>query len=432
MPAVNGESGLRPDALGPSRVVLGTDGGDVDELARTAVSDIEEFWETAYGQTFDGDFTPVDRLYSWDEAGVNTVFCGNDTLGVVNAGYCTDEHTIGWDRGELFPSMRAANGDMAIVATLAHEYGHAVQGMSGIATDHTPTLVSEQQADCLAGVYMRWVAEGSSPRFTVSTGDGLNGVLATLIGLSDPVLNESDPEVDVDPHGSAFERVSAFQFGFTDGAESCAAIDENEIAQRRGDLPVLLPANQSGELDISEDAVREVVDAMAIAMPLTDLPALTFDIPHCPDAHSDDPAVYCPATNTIAVDASALQDLTDESADYGLSAGDNTGYSVVMSRYVLALQRERGVALDTPQAALRTACLTGVGTARLASPTTTPTGQTLQINAGDLDEAVAGLLVNSFVASDVNGDTVPSGFSRIDAFRIGVLGDVDHCFGRFA
>jgi hypothetical protein len=35
------------------------------------------------------------------------------------------------------------------------------------------------------------------------------------------------------------------------------------------------------------------------------------------------------------------------------------------------------------------------------------------------------------VASDVNGDTVPSGFSRIDAFRVGVLGDADRCFKRF-
>src|SRR3546814_1982907 len=39
--------------------------------------------------------------------------------------------------------------------------------------------------------------------------------------------------------GSAFERVSAFQFGFTDGAGSCATMDPAEIKQRRGDLPVL-------------------------------------------------------------------------------------------------------------------------------------------------------------------------------------------------
>jgi hypothetical protein len=98
----------------------------------------------------------------------------------------------------------------------------------------------------------------------------------------------------------------------------------------------------------------------------------------------------------------------------------------------MALQNERGVMLDTAVAALRTACLTGVATAAMTSQITTPDGNTIAITAGDVDEAVSGILVNGYVASDVNGETVPSGFSRIDAFRIGVLGDEDRCFKRFA
>jgi hypothetical protein len=53
------------------------------------------------------------------------------------------------------------------------------------------------------------------------------------------------------------------------------------------------------------------------------------------------------------------------------------------------------------------------------------------LTAGDLDEAVSGLLTNGLAASDVDGDTVPSGFSRMDAFRTGVLGDENRCFDRF-
>ena len=60
MPATDGPTGLRDDAAGPTRVVLGTDGGEIDELARQAISDIEEFWEGAYGETFDGEFSPVE------------------------------------------------------------------------------------------------------------------------------------------------------------------------------------------------------------------------------------------------------------------------------------------------------------------------------------------------------------------------------------
>ena len=69
MPATDGPTGLRDDAAGPSREVQGTDGGEVDELARQAISDIEEFWEGVYGETFDGQFTPVNALISWDANG---------------------------------------------------------------------------------------------------------------------------------------------------------------------------------------------------------------------------------------------------------------------------------------------------------------------------------------------------------------------------
>ncbi|MCW2555127.1 MAG: Peptidase, partial [Mycobacterium sp.] len=239
MPAVNGPTGLRDDAEPPSRDVENTDGGQIDELAGSAVSDIEEFWAAHYGETFDGDFTPVKDLVSWDSNDYDrSRFCDEETVGLVNAGYCFDEHTIGWDRGELLPQLRDANGDMAVTMVLAHEYGHSVQHQADLVTKQTPTIVGEQQADCLAGVYMRWVAEGNSPRFTLSTSDGLNNLLAAMIAFRDPLLNESDSEAGEDEHGSAFERVSAFQFGFTDGAASCASIDLKEIKQRRGDLPV--------------------------------------------------------------------------------------------------------------------------------------------------------------------------------------------------
>ena len=111
---------------------------------------------------------------------------------------------------------------------------------------------------------MRWVAEDKSPRFTLSTGEGLNNVLAAVIAFRDPLLSEDDPDVGVDEHGSAFERLSAFQFGFTDGPSACAAIDMREIGQRRGDLPVLLPEDQTGELPVTEESVRSIIDAMGI------------------------------------------------------------------------------------------------------------------------------------------------------------------------
>lgn len=435
MPAVNGPTGLRDDAEAPSRKVENTDGGDVDELAGSAVSDIEEFWAGHYAETFDGEFTPVDELVSWDSTDYEdeAYFCGDDVLGLVNAGYCLDENTIGWDRGELLPQLRDANGDMAVTMVLAHEYGHSVAYQAGLLTEETPTLVGEQQADCLAGVYMRSVAEGRSSRFTLSTGDGLNNLLAAMIAFRDPLLTESDGEFGEDEHGSAFERVSAFQFGFTDGAAVCEAIDLDEINQRRGDLPVVLGDDETGELPVTRQSVTSIVDAMNVAFEPADPPRLSFSETDCPDARSGGPASYCPATNTITVDLPALEELGAQSVDdSGVVSGDNTAYSVVVSRFMQAVQKERGgVALDDAKAALRTACLTGVATVKMTDSITTTNGDTIQLTAGDVDEAVSGILVNGVAASDVNGDSVPSGFSRIDAFRVGVLGDENRCFKRF-
>ncbi|BBX69061.1 neutral zinc metallopeptidase [Mycolicibacterium psychrotolerans] len=435
MPATDGPTGLRPGAEGPSREVDGGDGGDIDNLAASAVSDVEQYWETAYPETFDDGFTPAKALISWDANDFGGTFCDEDTYGLVNAAYCYPDKTIGWDRGELLPGLRRAHGDIGVAMVLAHEYGHAVSRAAGLSNDNTPTLVAEQQADCFGGAYMRWVAEDNSQRFSLSTGDGLNNVLAGVISFRDPVLQEGDPDVGYDEHGSAFERISAFQFGFTDGPAACAGIDLREIGQRRGDLPVLLPEDQTGELEVTEESVRSIVDAMGILFSPADPPALSFEAEaadSCADARPSPPASYCPATNTIVVDLPALQELGAQDDNGGLAAGDNVAYSVLVSRYMQAIQHAHGgVALDNAEAALRTACLTGVATVKMSKQVTTPDGETIALTAGDVDEAVSGMLTNGLAASDVNGESVPSGFSRIDAFRVGVLGDTERCFKRF-
>jgi predicted metalloprotease len=440
MRAVDGPTGLRPNISEKARDVASGDGGTIDQIAAQSISDIEQFWTQSYGEVFPGAFKPVSELISWDPDHYDGVFCEDETHGLVNAAFCPLDNTIGWDRTVLLPALRKAYGDMAITMVLAHEYGHSVQRQAGLARRDTPTLVSEQQADCFAGAYMRWVAEDKSPRFTLSTGDGLNNLLASMIAFRDPLLSADDLAIGAgsDEHGSAFERISAFQFGFTDGPGACAAIDIKEVSQRRGDLPVALQRNESGDWPVSEESVRAIVDAMHILFASANPPTLSFDAAaagSCPDARPSPPASFCPDTNTIVVDLAGLTKLgTAQSADDMLSAlsGDNTAYSVLMSRYMLALQHQKpGLILDSAEAGLRTACLTGVATTKLADGVNTPNGNTVALTAGDLDEAVAGLLTNGLAAGDVNGAAVPAGFSRIDAFRIGVLGDVPRCLKRF-
>ena len=63
------------------------------------------------------------------------------------------------------PAGQEFFGDFSIAALIGHEYGHTVQFMAGLTERETPTIIKEQQADCFAGTYVRWVAEGNSKRF---------------------------------------------------------------------------------------------------------------------------------------------------------------------------------------------------------------------------------------------------------------------------
>ena len=56
LPAVDGPSGLRPDAVGPVRTVTNSDGSTDDVLAAQTISDIEDFWAGAFTE-FGGTFT---------------------------------------------------------------------------------------------------------------------------------------------------------------------------------------------------------------------------------------------------------------------------------------------------------------------------------------------------------------------------------------
>ena len=435
LPAEDGPSGIREDAPAPQGEVTGGDGGDADKLATLGVNDVAEFWEKNYSDAFDGSFTPVEDLESYNsESPSSPEICGGETYDNPNALFCPPDHLIAWDRGVLIPLGQQFFGDTSIAALLAHEYGHAVQDMAQIVDDKTSTLVSEQQADCLAGTYIRWVAEGKSPRFRLSTGDGLNHVLAGVLTLRDPTYVADDAPYLEQGHGTALDRISAFQIGFTSGASECGKIDMDEITERRGDLPLTLPEENggdptSGDVEITKDVVTSLVDVLGTVFQPAEAPKLSFDAPECSDAKPSPAASYCPESNTIFVDVPTLAEMgrPSDREDYTLLQGDNTALSVVTSRYALAVEHEQGEPLDSATAALRTACVTGVAQRAMSENG----GLALTLTAGDLDEAVAGLLTNGMVASNVNGETVPAGFTRIVAFRSGLGGDAELCYNRF-
>jgi predicted metalloprotease len=435
--ASNGPSGIRSNAPSPTGTVVNTDNGTIDKLSLLSVNDIEEYWKSVYGQSLQGNFVPVGKLVSYDSNDPNSpVVCHNDTYKLVNAFFTSRCNLIAWDRGVFMPVAQRYFGDMSVNGVLAHEFGHALQQMAKLVTRKDPTIVREQQADCFAGVYLFWVAAGKSPRFTLSTADGLDHVLAGIITTRDPVM-DADTEND-DEHGSALDRISAFQLGFLSGASACAGINKQEIEQRRGDLPTTLLADpnrdpETGGVTINQDTLSTLMEVLGKIFSPKSPPTLSYQAADCADAKASPPASYCPATNTIVVDLPALTAMgkaADEN-ERTLPQGDDTALSVVMSRYALAVQHERGLPMQSPWTALRTACLTGVAHRKMAEPIDTPSQKELLLTAGDLDEAVSGLLTNHLVASDADGTSVPAGFTRIAAFRGGVAGNMDSCYSRY-
>ncbi|GAA3432900.1 neutral zinc metallopeptidase [Kutzneria kofuensis] len=413
-----GDSGPRPGVADAGLPVANSDGSAVDKLAANAVADVQAFWEKELPADFGKEFAPVKGLVSYDSTGPALKVCNSSTAGLVNAFYCQADDSVSWDRGQLLPRLDDSFGPMAVVAVLAHELGHAVQFRLGSVNQATPTIVKEQQADCYAGTFFRNVAEGRSPHFQLSTGPGLNQILATLFFIRDSAGTSAQAD---GAHGDAFDRVTAFQLGFSNGAKRCAQIDVREV-QNRITEQQFAPDDRDqglgkGNLRVSDQsALRDLQTTLRAAFPRSDA-RIVAGQQSCSDAKTTSPAAYCPGTNTISLDLTNLVRIGTpprQGAKGGI--GDFAAFAEIASRFALAVEHSTGHTVDGPSTGQLTACLTGMW-----AGTITPGHQgALQLSPGDLDEAVAEMLMgSSLIAADVNGATVPSGFARVQAFRDG-------------
>lgn len=426
----NAPSGPREGVEDAKLAVENADNGEMDRLAINALADIYDYWGERMPADFGGQkFEPVARLASYDSAGKPVKLCGTSTAGLVNAFYCGADDSVAWDRGRLLPMLDKQFGPMSVVAVLAHEMGHAVQfrlGEKSNISQATPTIVKEQQADCYAGGFFRYVAEGKAKHFTLNTGTGLNQALATMFFIRDPAgLSAKERGA----HGLAFDRVFAFQAGFTEGPKRCAAMDVAEIESRIEEKERTESDERvGGEADISdEDIFTKFEESLTEAFGPSgvELPKISREGAGCGGAAGTPPVSYCADSNTVAVDMGELVKIAtppkrgQEPGVDGNGIGDFAAFAEIASRYAVGVQKGAGAELEGERAGLRTACLVGAWTKFTVDDT--PDGdRKLRLAVGDLDEAVAELLQdNSLIAADVNGKQVPSGFARVEAFRIG-------------
>ena len=194
-----------------------------DNFLNAAFTDITEFWAENFPTVYGGTFEPVSGIYaSYPERGDLPQSCEgpvpyDEVQG--NAFYTTCGDIIVYDDAELLPALVNDLGDAAVGVVAAHEYGHAIQGRSGMFDLGLPTVENEQQADCFAGAWAAHVARGESELLTFDDHDIKGGLVAMITVRDPPGINVED---DPNGHGTGFDRVGAFQDGFINGVERCA------------------------------------------------------------------------------------------------------------------------------------------------------------------------------------------------------------------
>ncbi len=422
---------VKKETTAPTIQVRGSDNGAIDKLAATALTDIEAFWESSFQSTFDkpwkkltGGYFSVDTA----DAAAKPPPCTQKAADVEgNAFYCPAADAIAWDRASLLPVLQDRFGEAAVVVVLAHEIGHAVQNRMGITPeaerrepDKYPTILTEAQADCFAGSFIRSVTDGKSTHLDIGT-DALDKALGALITFRDPV--GTSPE-DEQAHGSAFDRVAAFQDGYEQGTKFCAAMSvQNRTFTQRAFTNTTDRAN-GGNLPFADMLKSVTPDLDLYFKNLATTKGKTWPSPRAESSQTEPtcsgdqgPVAYCPSDKTIKIDTKdELPALHKEFGDYA------TG-TLIATRYAMAELAAVGKPIEGEDASAAALCLAGAYTGAVFARE-----GGFGLSPGDFDEAVTVLLQFDYAARDATGgDAVDPGFERVARFREGVFEGPKKC-----
>jgi predicted metalloprotease len=397
------------------------------------ISSIDAFWTQQLPDVYGHRYQTLDKgvfpLGPGDEAP------GCDAPSTVyedvaqNAFYCPAGDFIVYDNADLFPSLYRKFGPFVIGVVLAHEWGHAIQARGGV-SDSVATVTRENQADCFAGAWTRWVADGNAPGLKIN-GTDLDGALGGLLFFRDqPGITSADQQA----HGSGFDRVRVFQEGFEKGASLCATYEKNPPQ------PLDLQFRDFSELASGGNApyndlvtfVTEALDTFWTGVfsksgktftPLAVPPHLRLfdpdtDTVSC-GAQKLSPATlthsafYCAPDDYVGFDEpGTLRRPYDRIGDYAAAVELASGWSEAAqgraSATLAGTERQRD-------------CLSGAFTGAVHQGVVNDSsGKPVALSPGDLDEAIS-----EFIAS---GRSAPgAGFERVSSFRNGFLGGIDAC-----
>lgn len=438
----------------PTYAVLGgiVDFGDdkpvrsYDGFLTAALAEIGSFWANGYEVVYGEPWTPLDGgIYAaWPGRDDPIPGCGNevstyDDVATSGAFYCRAGDFIAYDDHELLPGLVEELGEQAVAIVLAHEFGHAVQARTGDFDESV--IMKEQQADCFAGAWTAHVAANAGSLISFDEVDIRAGLIA-MIQIRDPV--EAGGLANPEAHGTGFDRVGAFQDGFVGGIARCATFfDEDRLAQlidipflspfddpNGGDLPLVDPAGQGADI---VTLIPESLDRYWV--PLLERSGFDFaaptlvgfsperSMPTCTGIASGAfarTALWCPVTNVIHLDMQEAERLLADPL-----SGDLSVAYLIATAYSEAVQTTVGTGLTGSARSLRNDCFSGAWVGANVPPTSD--ASTVELSAGDLDEAVVTVIGRSDPADDT--DVEGTAFEKVDAFRTGVLGGLDECLG---
>lgn len=435
------EVGLKSGAAAPDLAVQGGVTTDADAIAVSALADLATFYGEILPRDFGVAYAPPRTIVSYDSTDPAESVCGESVHDFVNAFYMHSCDAVAWDRGVLMPLLTDDVGVLAPAVVLTHELGHQVQYLLG-ESDRTPTLVMEQQADCYAGAFWRWVSDDNSAYFNFNQNEGMRQLLLSLFKVKDPVsvIDSTDPYANVadpDAHGNGFDRTYAATLGFTSGAVRCSRITAQEIAQRGQQFPFLGDPYQFGNVDITEETIGDLVATVnqyfSEVMPGYVPPRLTtFDgetSPACDGYESSFPVAYCPVSHTVSYSLPELRRIGTPTAGWDSSNGDFSAIMLLVTRYALAAQSVGHSKITGNNAGLRALCYTGTWATWMREPR--GEGQ-YQLSPNDLDKGIYEIVSAPLAGADANGHTTALTIERVQAFDIGVTHLIPDCFDFYA
>jgi predicted metalloprotease len=411
--------------------IIGVSDTPIDQFARNALTDLNTFWTRAYPKFYGEDFQPLTGGYfSVDSQDVDQFAYPATGIGCEDAPESPDSvagnafydpgcDLVAYDRA-LLEELSTDYGRFLVPVVMAHEFGHAMQNRFGYAASGR-SIQDETQADCFAGAWSRWVADGKAEHVALRTPE-LDGVVRGFLLLRDDV--GSDPE-DSQAHGSYFDRVSAFYEGFDGGVASCrddfgadrlftaAAFTNDTEYVNQGNAPY---GDIVGWIGQTLPDFWGSVFPEAFGKDFTAPEFEPFDTT-APDCEGTDVADqnlgYCAKESTVYYDE------TDLTRPAYQELGDFAVATALALPYSLAARGEGDLSVDDAAATRSAVCLTGWYTAQWYDGVFADNLQ-VQLSPGDVDEAVQ-FLLSYGVDPTVFPNTALSGFEMVGAFRSGFL-----------